>query len=309
VKEIRRTELTVGIFTIIAVLIVMFLIIQMGERVFLKEYEVTTYFENAAGLRPGVTVTLAGVPIGTVKSVRLLTPEEVGKLGRKGTLVRVVLEIEHKYGIPADSELILARTAILGEQTLTFSDTETMVFLPKDGSAVVWNTRLPPSPTEEVSAMFQDLKEDFGELIRNINLLLADEDFRENIKDTAANIAVVTDKAQFLVDDARSAAQSMEQLMCSAQSAVDYFDDSIRERKGLIGTLVNDEEFNARFKGLVKVLGRSAGVLQDAILRVAAAADEIRRAGDFFRRHPSSVVWGKPGAAALPYTPPPVGER
>jgi len=309
VKDIRRTELTVGIFIIIAVAIVMFLIIQMGERVFLKEYEVTTYFEDAAGLRPGVTVTLAGVPIGTVKSVKLLTPDEVRKLGRKGTLVRIVLQIEHKYGIPKDSELLLARTAILGEQTLTFSETETMVYLPKDGSAVVWNTRLPPSATEEVTEIFESLQKDFGELMHNLNLLLGDEEFRRNIKDTAANIAVVTDEAKFLVDDARSATQSVDELMGSAQSVVDYFDDSVRERKGVIGTLVNDEEFNAQFKELVKVLGRSAGVLQDAILRAAAAADEIRKLSDFFRRHPSSVVWGKPRAAEIPYTPPPVSER
>jgi len=159
VKDKRPIELAVGIFVITAVLIVMFLIIKMGERLFLREYELTAYFENAAGLSPGVTVTLAGVPIGAVKTIKLLTPEEITKLGRKGTLVKVVLEIEQEYGIPIDSELALARTAILGEQTLTFCETKTMKYLPKDGSAVVWNTSLPPGPTERATAIFEELRE------------------------------------------------------------------------------------------------------------------------------------------------------
>ncbi len=294
---------------IIAVVIVMFLIVRMGERLFVREYEVTTYFKNAAGLSPGVTVALAGVPIGKVKKVQLLIPDEVTRLGRKGTLVRVVLLIEYQYGIPIDSELVLARTAILGEQTLNFRETETMKYLPKDGSAVVWNTRLPPGPTEELSKIFEALEKDFGSLVDNINLVLGDEQFRDDIKATAANIAVVTDKAKSLADDAGTAARSMDAFLVSAESLVTQFNESIQNQEGIIGTLLQDEEFKSQVRDLVKALARSAAQLQDAILRASAASEEIRRLGNFFRRHPSSLLWGKPTGAGLPYTPAPVDGR
>ena len=305
----RRTELAVGIFVIIAVVIVMFLIIQMGERLFVREYEVTAYFENAAGLSPGVTVALAGVPIGKVRSIKLLTPDDVRKLDRKGTLVRVVLLIESKFAIPIDSELVLARTALLGEQSLTFSETDTMKYFPKDGSAVIWNTRLPPSPTEEISRIFDDIKKDFGALIRNVNLVLGNEEFRSSLIATTVNIAVVTDKAKALTDDATAAAQSMNAFLISANNVATQLDESIRNQDGLVGTLVSDEEFADEVKEMVRSLNRSAADLHDAIVRGSAAADEIRQLGHFIRRNPSSVVWGAPSTDGAPYVPPPVDGR
>lgn len=305
----RRTELAVGIFVIIAVVIVMFLIIQMGERLFVRQYEVTTYFENVGGLSTGVTVTLAGVPIGKVRSIKLLIPDEVKKLGRTGTLVRVVLLIESKFGIPIDSELVLARTALLGEQSLTFSETDTMKYFAKDGSAVIWNTRLPPSPTEEISKIFDDIKRDFGTLIRNLNLVLGDEEFRSSLIAATVNVAVVTDKAKALTDNATAAAQSMNAFLISANNVAVQLDESIRNQDGLVGALLNDEEFADEVKKMVRSLSRSAAELHDAIARGSAAADEIRKLGNFIRRNPSSVLWGAPSPGGAPYVPPPVDGR
>jgi phospholipid/cholesterol/gamma-HCH transport system substrate-binding protein len=306
VADKHHTELAVGIFVIIAVLIVMFLIVQMGERLFVSEYQVAAYFENAAGLSPGVTVTLAGVPVGKVRRIKLLTPKEVGELGRKGTLVRVELLIERKFGIPIDSELVLTRTALLGEQSLMFSETDTMKYFPKDGSAMVWNTRLPPGPTEEISAIFEDIKKGFGELIGNINLVLGDEEFRRGLIATTVNAAVVTDKAKVLVDDAAAAARSMNAFLVSANNVAAQLDESIRNKEGLAGALMSDEEFADDVKEIVRSLGGAAAELHDAILRGSAAADEIRKLGSFYRRNPSAVIWGASSTGGVRYVPQPV---
>jgi len=217
-KNQRRIELVVGAFVLVGLLILMYLIFTMGEDLFTPRYDLTAYFRNAAGLSPGVTVTLAGVPVGKVKSVRLLTPPEVEKLGRSGTVIEVVLSIDQKFRIPADSELVLFRTAILGEQKLMFEESDSDEFLAADGTGVVEFTRLPPSPTDELGTIVDAFRRDFSELVDNINAVLGDEQFQAHVKATAANVAEATGEARLLARSANQAAESVDRAMTSAEA-------------------------------------------------------------------------------------------
>jgi len=259
----RRIELIVGSFVLLGLLILMFLIFQMGEEFFTPQYELRAYFRNAAGLSQGVTVTLAGVPVGKVESVKLLTPEEVKELGRSGTVVMVVLSIDRKYGIPTDSELVLFRTAILGEQKLMFTESESDQFLPADGTGVVELTRLPPSPTEEVGTMVKGIRRDFGELTGNLNAVLGDEQFQENVKATTAHIARLTKEAETLAARAADAAEALSKMLTSADE------------------MLKDEELRSIIKRLDSVVssvdeGLSAESLRQVTRDVGGSAEELK---------------------------------
>lgn len=94
----------------IPLLLVLVLVPRFGRhRLVLK-----AYFTSAMGLRPGATVRLAGVDIGSVKSVRAI-PE------RKQAPVEVVMVITPSYDlrIPDDSTADLETAGVLGE---TFVD-------------------------------------------------------------------------------------------------------------------------------------------------------------------------------------------
>ena len=80
----KGTEITVGLFVLIGILLLAALIIWFGDIVELgrERYEVSAIFENVHGMAPGTPVRYLGIDIGELK--------ETG-LTKKGDQVRPVL--------------------------------------------------------------------------------------------------------------------------------------------------------------------------------------------------------------------------
>jgi len=66
-----------------------------GLGFFSRKMTITTYFENAAGLKPGAAVNIEGVTIGTVKTVTVSSSPE-----RKLTPVMVVMKVDSSIASP-----------------------------------------------------------------------------------------------------------------------------------------------------------------------------------------------------------------
>jgi phospholipid/cholesterol/gamma-HCH transport system substrate-binding protein len=66
-------EVIVGIFVLIGILALAYLAVQLGEVEILQKeyYRISASFDSVAGLKPGATVEIAGVPIGTVERISL----------------------------------------------------------------------------------------------------------------------------------------------------------------------------------------------------------------------------------------------
>jgi phospholipid/cholesterol/gamma-HCH transport system substrate-binding protein len=76
-KKLNIAEMKVGIFVIIALLLLSALILQQswGLRFFSKSEKVLTYLPDVGGLKPGAPVWLAGLEIGKVRKVTIIPPE------------------------------------------------------------------------------------------------------------------------------------------------------------------------------------------------------------------------------------------
>ncbi|HEX8359636.1 MAG TPA: MlaD family protein [Longimicrobium sp.] len=99
-----RREVQVGLFVlagIFAVLLALFLLTDPGT--FRGRYYVSTLVETAGGIRKGDPVQLRGVNIGRIRSFEI---EENG--------VRVRMELEGEYPVPADSKVLLSSNGLLG---------------------------------------------------------------------------------------------------------------------------------------------------------------------------------------------------
>ncbi len=77
-KTIGFSQLRVGLFTLAALLVLAFLILNAtGDfNPFEKKMHLKARFATADGLREGAEVQLAGVPVGKVEDVRLLAPDD-----------------------------------------------------------------------------------------------------------------------------------------------------------------------------------------------------------------------------------------
>jgi phospholipid/cholesterol/gamma-HCH transport system substrate-binding protein len=115
-QEVRWSQLKIGVIVLVSVVILTMLLFLMtsasGLGLFSHKLTVTTYFENAGGLKVGAAVELEGYTIGNVKTITVTTAPE-----RKLTPVQVVMKIDGKYqpSLHTDSTAALSTVGILGD--------------------------------------------------------------------------------------------------------------------------------------------------------------------------------------------------
>jgi len=97
--------LWVGLFLVVAVIAVLgALFVLTDAAMFRGRYIVTTHVKDAGGIRRGDPVQMRGVNVGRVLRFQI----------GKDAAVAIELEIEGEYGIPADSQVELKSSGLLG---------------------------------------------------------------------------------------------------------------------------------------------------------------------------------------------------
>lgn len=99
-----RREVWVGLFVMAGILAALVALLTLTDAaMFRGRYFVYTTVENAAGIRRGDPVQMRGVNIGRVHKFEMVPGA-----------VRVRLELERDYDVPADSRVVLRSSGILG---------------------------------------------------------------------------------------------------------------------------------------------------------------------------------------------------
>lgn len=122
-------------------------------RVSRHSLELRVYFQNANGLRAGAPVRLAGVEIGTVKSVRA-RPE----IQAAPAEVTLGLRTPYELQIPGDSTVSLSTAGVFGE---TFAEINVVG---ASGAPVKNGGVLKEKPTKVIST--DELIEKLGEILQ-----------------------------------------------------------------------------------------------------------------------------------------------
>lgn len=101
------TEVKVGILVIIAILALFYMTFRVGKFGLVREggYELTVYFDNAAGIDPKTPVQIAGIDVGKVRSIKL-----------DGMRAKVTLFIKSGVKIPSDSKIAVKSQGVLGDK-------------------------------------------------------------------------------------------------------------------------------------------------------------------------------------------------
>jgi len=116
-KTVGFRELRVGIFVVVSILLLIFLILNASGDIslFSRKLHLKAHVPNADGLRPGSEVRLAGVSIGKVEDVRLRAPSE----NPNDPKVEVRFAIDEKIdGRPATELIRTDSTAQVGSPSL-----------------------------------------------------------------------------------------------------------------------------------------------------------------------------------------------
>lgn len=126
----RKIEFYVGIFVIIGLSCVAYIITQLGEvRLSKNYYPVYAYFTSISGLSNGATVEMAGVQIGEVVDI---------DLDKEKLLAKVKLSIYNSIELSEDVIASVKTSGIIGDKYIDISPGGSELMIEAEG--VIYNT-------------------------------------------------------------------------------------------------------------------------------------------------------------------------
>jgi phospholipid/cholesterol/gamma-HCH transport system substrate-binding protein len=239
-KQLKWSQLRVGLTVIFASLtLVLLLFLMSGTRgLFSRRITLTSFFDNAGGLRVGAPVRLAGVDIGNVSAIRVV-PDKSKQL----TPVEVVMKVSTKYGfdLRRDSVTSLDTAGVLGETFLDIDSSQASGPLAEDGDTLP--THVHPDFNEVVSAS-QGTLQNMDALLKRADRILA---FAESGKGSIGKL--IYDPTLY-----NQVAETVKEFKAVV--------DDIAEGRGSLGKLINNNDAYNKFVATLDKINAVADDLQ-----------------------------------------------
>ncbi|MGH9715910.1 MAG: MlaD family protein [Candidatus Acidiferrales bacterium] len=261
-KQLTWSELRVGIFVLVGLVIVAVAILYVTGASFLgPKYQLRAYVPEAGNLQEGAPVALDGVDIGNIQSIHLTARPQDRMHG-----VTIVLRVSKKYqsDIRTSSRASLVTEGLLGDRYVNITRGLTGSVIPDNGVV----------PSEEVPDIKQvvqrgaDLMQSLGALtddvqdvvkkIQNGNgtlgKLMNDPSLYNHLNDTATKLDAV---ATSIKDGQGTAGKFLasDELYNKLNDSVTKFDGAmtaVQQQKGTLGKLVYDPAMANDIKGVAQ---------------------------------------------------------
>lgn len=264
-KSVSLAELRVGILVLVSITILILLILNASGDInpFAKKLHLKARFADANGLREGSEVRLAGVRVGKVDKITLLSPSDVPNAPR----VEVLMNIDNKIdGRPAserirsDSQAQQGSPSLLGNEMLINITPGTAL-----GQQVKDYDILPSSTSNTVN------------------------DFATSGTDLAQRLSKLSDEIKSIVQDVKAGKGTVgrlfndESLYNNLNATVRETEDlmvQIRSGKGSAGKFVNDPELYNNANDIAKNLK----VLSDDLRQGKGTAGKLLEDDELYKR-------------------------
>jgi len=273
-QEVRWSQLKVGVIVLVASVVLVTLLFLMtsasGLGILSKKLTITTYFENAAGLKEGGAVNLQGVTIGTVKSVAVTTDP-----ARKLTPVKAVMKLDSKFAanLKQDSKAALTTVGVLGD-TVVDINSQVAVGPPlRDGDEL--HTLETPSISDVVKAS-QGTIEQLNVILAKMNTVVDNMQSGKGSIGQLINNPDLYNKANATVDELHTLEvnlnngrgsvgklmtdDTMYNRLNAAAGKLDDIATSLQSGKGTAGKLLKDETL---YNNLNATLVKANALLSD----------------------------------------------
>ncbi|HSE83029.1 MAG TPA: MlaD family protein [Thermodesulfobacteriota bacterium] len=236
-----RTEILVGIFFIVGLVILLAVFEFVGDIPFLtRQYKLRTYFQSVGQLREGNPVQLQGVKVGEVSEIKIADRR-----------IEVVMRIDKGTPIKKDSVASVRLTSALGTSyvNITFGSPESPIAPPgsvlpseepTDINDLLAKVESAVSSIEATFGAFGESKEGVNKLLANMNEVFSGAAQGEG---TLGKLL----KDDSLYNEARGAIASINKITTS-----------IQQGQGTLGKLVTDESLYNETRDTMADLGKLA---------------------------------------------------
>jgi phospholipid/cholesterol/gamma-HCH transport system substrate-binding protein len=246
-KTTTGQKLKIGIFTAIGILILFVAVFLIGSQknLFSSTYRVYGVFKNVGGLQIGNNVRLAGINVGVVEAITILTD----------TSVRVDLTINtnvQKF-VKTDARLSIGTDGFIGDKLVTIAPGgATTTQIAQDGQKL---GTVPPFDTDKMIAKATTIIDNAAELTGDLSQIVAKINNGQGSIGRLLNNDKMAKDMEHTVNEAKSTMQSV---------------------KGTTGTLNEDlkaAQSNFLLKGFFKKKQKAALAKKDSINKANSVVD------------------------------------
>lgn len=256
-SKTKLSEFKVGIFVLIAIVVVMTTIFwAKGFTVGISKENYTVYFPKVSGINVGDQVSVNGVRKGTIDALEL-----------DGDSVKIKFNLEKGIKIRRDYNIYIAATELTGGKVLYIEPG-------KDPQEMNPDNPLHGTPGADfaslmnsfgdISKNIQDLLADFkkstdnlNSVLTNVNEVVGDGNLKSNIKTTLSNLAASSNNLNQLVSESRSGINGITGKLSKTVDNVDLAIGSNSEE--LKNTLKDIQTLTTQVDTLVSNLNIAVG--------------------------------------------------
>ena len=271
-QQLRWSQLKVGITVIVGAVTLAVLVFLMSGTtgIFTTNITLITYFDNAEGLRAGQPVALQGVPIGNVKSVRVISDPRHAEQP-----VQVVMRIKKNFQpmVRTGAKATILTAGVLGESFVDI-DNKGATGPPVQDGAVLESLNAPG--LQDVVRSSQTTLENLNVLVRRVDRIVADvENGKGSLGKILSDPALynkatgILNQIQALLNDVSAGKGSIGKLLTDETlanklvDAVDKLDvimDQTQNGQNSLGKILKDESI---YTNLHETIAKANQVMDD----------------------------------------------
>lgn len=260
----------VGILVFLAfVALVAVVLFLRGYTFNLNSYQVAVTFDNALGITRGAEVRMAGVAIGQVGGVGLDRDQRA----------RLVLDINRRYCVPTGSRFIIQTGVVIAQQYIEVEPNRESDECIGDGAEIEGEM---PVRVEDLLPQAQAVLSNLADMSDDLRRLLGDEQFQQNVREAAANIARTTAR----LDETVALIQG---TVLRSQDDVDAIVANLRLASVNVRVMTEDLLGLAGEPGLQEDIRNIAGSARRSAETVERAAASVERSAASIERTATSV--------------------